>query len=82
LTSSIAVVVTVWERSTAVLWSRIGLWGQEKEQEPGDCLPVVKSHITDLAKQVAGLTKTSTFGLSDSDVISFFSSSQNVTPGQ
>jgi hypothetical protein len=37
---------------------------------------VVKSHITDLAKQVAGLTKTSTFGFSDSDVISFFSSSQ------
>jgi hypothetical protein len=36
---------------------------------------VVKSHITDLAKQVAGLTKTSTFGLSDSDVISSFSSS-------
>jgi hypothetical protein len=54
----------------------------KKKQEPGGCLPVVKSHIMDLAKQVAGLTKTSTFGLSDSDVIYFFSSSQNVTPGQ
>jgi hypothetical protein len=40
LTSSVAVVVTVWERSTAVLRSRVGLWGQEKEQEPGGCLPV------------------------------------------
>ena len=40
MTSSVAVVVTVWERSTVVLWSRIGLWGQEKEQEPGGCLPV------------------------------------------
>jgi hypothetical protein len=36
---------------------------------------VVNSHITGLAKQVAGLTKMSTFGLSDSDVISSFSSS-------
>ena len=43
---------------------------------------VVKSHITDLANQVAGLTKTSIFRLSDSDVISFFSSSPNVTPDQ
>jgi hypothetical protein len=43
---------------------------------------VGKSHITDRAKQVVGLTKTSTFGLSDSDVVSFFSSSQTITLGQ
>jgi hypothetical protein len=43
---------------------------------------VVKSHVMDLAKQVAGLTKTTTFGLSGSDIVSFFSSLQKIILSQ